>query len=145
MDEYELVKIKEKLAPVKNEEKIGLSSNDINKAASDDIDNATRLVELDLRKEFLKGNIQDREERKNFANKIFKLLTVFLATIVLVVICAGFSKRIGFELSDTILIALLTTTTANIIGIFLFVVKYIFKANICHHCGRYIIDSKAKD
>ena len=32
----------------------------------------------------------------------------------------------GFELSDTVLITLITTTTANVIGIFVFVVKYLF-------------------
>jgi uncharacterized membrane protein len=120
--------------PVKNEKEIDVSPRDVERERE--------LVELNLRKEFLKGNEQDREERKKFANKIFILLNCFLAVTVFIVIAAGFSKCIGFELSDTALITLLTTTTANIIGIFLFVVKYIFKANICHQCGRQIIDNK---
>lgn len=106
-----------------------------------DIDREKELVELQLKKEFLDSAKQDREERKKFADKIFTLLTCFLSGTILIVICAGLSKCISFELSDTILIALLTTTTANVIGIFLFVVKYIFKANICHRCGGSIIDN----
>jgi hypothetical protein len=124
--------IQARLVPIKNEEKTDLSY--------DDIDKETKLVELDLRKEFLIGNKQDREERKRFSDNIFKLLSIFLGITIVIVMLAGFHRYIDFELSDTILIALLTTTTANVIGIFLFVVKYIFKANICHHCGEYIKD-----
>jgi hypothetical protein len=99
-----------------------------------DIDLEFRKVELRLKQEELTGNSQDRTARKEFANKIFYLLLVFLGITLLIVIAAGIIP-IAFSLSDTILITLLATTSANVIGIFIFVVKYIFKANTCPNCG----------
>jgi ABC-type Fe3+-siderophore transport system permease subunit len=124
------------LIPYGKEEKMELSN--------EDIDREIKIVELDLRREFLEGNKQDREERKTFANKIFRMLVGFLVGTLLIVVAAGLKKYTGFELSDPILITLLTTTSADIIGIFIFVVKYIFKANICQHCGGIIIKSSDK-
>lgn len=108
------------LAPVEEEEKINVSQADT----------------LQLRKleEELNSLKQDREERKSFANKIFWLLVAFLSAS-LIILSLSAIETICFKLSDTILVTLLATTSADIIGIFLFVVRYLFKANVCHRCG----------
>jgi hypothetical protein len=89
-------------------------------------------IALDMKREQLKGNIQDRKARKKFAKKIFKLLCWFLAAVMLLVyLCAwGF-----FRLSDTVMVALLTTTTIDVIGIFIFVARYLFRPS-CSECGK---------
>ena len=92
-------------------------------------------IELQLKEENLKSQVQDREERKNFAGKIYIMLCVFLAIVGLVLLMHGLNVW-GFNLSETVLIALLATSSANVIGVFLFVVRYLFKANnSCPHCG----------
>ena len=90
-----------------------------------DITLEQKRVELKKQKEVLEGSKQDREERKKFANKLFWFLVSFIACVfILLFLCSN--KYWKFVLSDTVLVALLTTTTANIIGIFIFVVKYLF-------------------
>ena len=113
---------------------IELSEEKRAKLSDDDILRNTKLLELDIRKEELVGQQQDRAERKKFANKIFALLVVFLFVTLGIVVSSGI-KNLCFELSDTIMITLLATTAADIIGIFIFVVRYLFKANICPKCG----------
>jgi type IV secretory pathway component VirB8 len=83
-------------------------------------------IDINLRNEILESNRQDRLERKRFANKIFWLLIVFLGATMAVVALSGCCV---LSLSDTVIVALLTTTSANVIGIFVFVVKYLFKAS----------------
>ena len=88
-----------------------------------------KKLETELRKEHLENKKQDRIERKEFADKLFTFLIGFLICVLLVVLLDGF-KFICFELTDTVLLAILTTTAANIIGIFVFVVKYLFNTNL---------------
>lgn len=98
-----------------------------------------KKVETLLRKEELEGQKQDRIERKTFANKIFVFLSIFMSISLVILILVGLDF-ICFWLSDTVIIALLTTASANVIGIFLFVVRYLFKANqSCPHCGKSIV------
>jgi hypothetical protein len=93
-----------------------------------------KKVETQLKREFLKGQEQDRTARDEFSKKIFRLLCCFLFAMFLLLTLSGIECN-KFHLSDTILITLITTTTINVISIFVFVVKYLFKANICHKCG----------
>lgn len=82
-------------------------------------------TENDIRKEELKGRIQDREQRKEFAIKIYHFLCFYLSSVLFLIILSA-TPLIKFELTEAIIITLLTTTTANIIGIFILVVKYLF-------------------
>lgn len=81
-------------------------------------------TENDIRKEELKGRIQDREQRKEFAIKIYHFLCFYLSSVLFLVVLSA-TPLIKFELTEGIIITLLTTTTANIIGIFILVVKYL--------------------
>lgn len=81
-----------------------------------------------LRWEELENRKQDRAQRKRYANYIFGFLCIYMLLVFCILIMSGFCD-IKFELSDSVIIALITTTTANIIGIFVFVVKYLFKSS----------------
>jgi len=112
--------IKEAISSVTNSPKTRLTSSEI--------ENEKNLEELN-------SLIQDRKERKAFSSKLFIMLIIFLSSSLGILIMSGFEDYIDFKLSDAVLITLLTTTSANVIGIFLFVVRYLFKANVCHKCG----------
>jgi hypothetical protein len=100
--------------------------------AENGIDNEFRLEELELKRldnsikrEEIEVKKQDRLARKEYANKIFVMLVSFLRIVIGIVGCSA-TACLCFELSDTVLVALLTTSSANVIGIFLVVVRYLF-------------------
>jgi magnesium-transporting ATPase (P-type) len=71
----------------------------------------------------IKDREQDRDQRKEFSIKIFWFLVVYIVVVFAYMFFSGF----GLMDNDTsVLITLLTTTTANVIGIFILVVKYLF-------------------
>jgi len=68
---------------------------------------------------------QDTELRRDFSHKIFKLIVVWLIFVGLVILLEGFHVK-GFNLGNAVMIALITTTTGSVIGIFLIVARYLF-------------------
>ena len=81
-----------------------------------------------FKEEELRGIRQDRGERKKFANRIFVMLALFLCAVLLIVfLCAA--KCVKFKLTDAVLITLLSTASANVISIFVFVMRYLFNTN----------------
>lgn len=113
----------------KNEEIIQEEHTEL---GSEDIENLRKKEEIDaltvannLRREELEGRKQDREQRKEFAVKIYHFLCFYLSSVLLLILLSG-TSIIRFELTEGIIITLLSTTTANIIGIFILVVKYLF-------------------
>lgn len=66
---------------------------------------------------------QDRKQRKIFSYVIFGFMFLYMAAAIVILWNCG---RGYMELSDTILVTLLTTTLANVIGIFNFVARYLF-------------------
>lgn len=87
-----------------------------------------QLEEYNRFKEETAGIKQDREERKVYAGKTFNLLCVYMVCVGILLLMSGFSEseKAKFHLSDTVLIAILGTTTTNILGIFYFVANYLF-------------------
>lgn len=76
------------------------------------------------------GKRQDIEERKKYANKIFWLISIWLICIYVIICLAGFGKSYGFFIvNDSVLVSLITSTTATVIGLFVIVVNYLFKKN----------------
>ena len=69
---------------------------------------------------------QDTEERKRYSGKIFWLVTGWLASVLMIVVAEGFGVAIGFKLPNSVLLALVTTTTAGIVGTLTIVVRYLF-------------------
>lgn len=82
-------------------------------------------IENKLRAEELKQREQDREQRKLYAIRTLWFLIGYMTLVFAVLMFSGF-KACGFNLSDGVLIAIVTTTTANVIGIFAFVMMYLF-------------------
>ena len=82
-------------------------------------------IDTDLKREVLENSKQDRNARKNYALMIFGFLVCFMTSVMVVVFLSGNENK-NFELDESVLIALLTTSTANVIGVFVFVVKYLF-------------------
>lgn len=68
---------------------------------------------------------QDREQRKQYAEKIFSCVRLYVLCIIFLLFIQGF-HALSFSLTDPVLITLLGTTTANVIGLFAFVAKYLF-------------------
>lgn len=88
-----------------------------------DLDKAFKAKELEEKDEFLKDHKQDREQRKTFSTWIFFFMCVYMFLSIVIVFCCGFE---WMRLDNSVLIALLTTTLANVIGVFNFVAKYLF-------------------
>jgi hypothetical protein len=63
--------------------------------------------------------------RLDYTGHIFKLVCTWLACVVACVILSGFG-RWGFRLSDSVLIAFITSTTVNVVGLFVLVAKWMF-------------------
>lgn len=80
-------------------------------------------IERENRREDLEGKRQDRHQRKTFAVILYIFMCVYMAAALAVVFFCGFGLM---RLSDTVLVTLLTTTLADVIGVFSFVAKYLF-------------------
>lgn len=66
---------------------------------------------------------QDRSQRKIFSYCIFTFMCLYMATSITIIFLQGLDI---IHLDNSILITLLTTTLANVIGVFNFVAKYLF-------------------
>ena len=75
----------------------------------------------------LHGLLQDIDQRRIYADKIYDLIVWWLIAIFALLILAGFGKCIGFNISDKVLITLIGGTTINVLGIFVIVANYIFR------------------
>lgn len=63
--------------------------------------------------------------RVSYTGRIFWLVVAWLACVVVCVMFSGFRFK-GFQLSDSVLIAFITSTTVNVVGLFVLVAKWMF-------------------
>ena len=63
--------------------------------------------------------------RLKYTGRIFWLICIWLACVVVAVFMSGFSG-FGFNLSDTILIAFISSTTITVVGLFAVIAKWMF-------------------
>ena len=91
--------------------------------SSEDIALERGRVDIYIKKEELEGAKQDRAQRKQYADKIFLLVAFYLISVYILIILSGVSF---LEIDSSVLIAIVTTTTANVIALFTFVAKYLF-------------------
>jgi hypothetical protein len=82
-------------------------------------------IENDMLREELGNRRQDREERQKYAVRVFCLVVGWLAFVAFVVLAQGFGRNM-FLLADSVLLMLIGSTTATVIGIFLIVANYLF-------------------
>src|ERR1700683_2279082 len=68
----------------------------------------TKITNAALRK--------DAEHRDKWAGRLFPLCSAWLGAVVLVMILEGFHLR-GFHLDNSVLIAFIGTTTADVLGL----------------------------
>ena len=80
-------------------------------------------TQLDKLREEVESLKQDRRQRKTFSYRIFCFMCAYMAVSLAAVFLKGLGKM---DLSDGVLISLMTTSLANVIGIFNFVAKYLF-------------------
>lgn len=99
---------------IKGSKKSGVDANEID-------------LNIDLTQQEISDRIQDREERKKYAYRTFIFLSSFTGFILLIIIGAGFSEKLGFKLDNTVLISLITSSLASIVGIFILVMRYLFR------------------
>ena len=66
------------------------------------------------------------DERKKYARWIFILTCFWAISIFTVVFFLGFGQYLNFKISDSVMIALITSTTINFFGFFLLVIRYLF-------------------
>jgi hypothetical protein len=105
---------------------------DVSQSDEPDAFSSVELQSNDLMRfvEELKGLQQDRVERKEYASKLYFLVLLWLAVILFLVFVQGTGfipfSTIQFELSDVVIITLISSTTANIAAFLLAVVRYLF-------------------
>lgn len=80
-------------------------------------------TQITKQEEEIEGLRQDREQRKVFSYVIFGFMCIYMLATLIIVILSGCKALV---LSDWVLITLLGTALANVIGIFNFVAKYLF-------------------
>lgn len=108
-----ILQSKETLLPQKEEE------YKIDKSAEE----KAQELENDKKKEDIIDQQINREERQKYANKIYELICTHLILVFFLVFLQGG----GFLYFDnSVLITILSTTTADILGLFAIVIHYLF-------------------
>ncbi|MCD0489943.1 hypothetical protein LPB86_17000 [Pedobacter sp. MC2016-14] len=88
-----------------------------------DFNRVQERIKTKTQRAILKNLKQDIAMRKEYADRIFQLLAFWLLFTACLVFLVALGK---LELTENVLIALLTTSSANVIAIFIYVVKYLF-------------------
>lgn len=84
-----------------------------------------RRIELGQREEELEGQKQDREQRMKFATVLFSYLCFYSLAILFLLFLSGCTLS-HFHISDSVLIALITTSFGHAVGLFIYVPKYLY-------------------
>ncbi|HEX8314815.1 MAG TPA: hypothetical protein VF609_07480 [Flavisolibacter sp.] len=82
-----------------------------------------KALELQLLKAQIRKFEDDNEGRREFSRSIFLVTVIWMFLVLMIVLQCARGK---WGLSDSVLIALITTTTATVIGIFIIVANYLF-------------------
>lgn len=80
-------------------------------------------ITLEKNREEVEGMRQDRTQRGKFSMRIFVFVCAYMV-IALLLLCLSGTRCLN--ISDSVLIVMLTTTTANVIGLFVVVTNYLF-------------------
>ncbi len=73
-----------------------------------------------------KSLLNDIKLRAELTKKIFNMVATYIFIALILVALSGLGLM---HLSDTVLVTLISTTLASVIGLLTFIVKYFFKAN----------------
>lgn len=88
----------------------------------------SRQADLEAKIERLEAKIERRSLRAQYARQLFWLLCGSLVFVYFLLVCQGLQSlgNHSFFLSDKVLIAVISSTTANVIGLFYVVAKYLY-------------------
>jgi hypothetical protein len=96
-------------------------------------DSKTRLEKYEIGEEYAKQQIrslsQDIDERKKYAHRIFCLICCWLGVCFLTLILEGFARWTQFSLTQGVLLAVIGSTSADVLGVFYIVTHYLFPQN----------------
>jgi hypothetical protein len=84
-------------------------------------------VEIGQLHQDLRETIEKHGLRVSFSRWIFGLVCSWLVCVAVCVFMSGFNAW-GFKLPDTVLIAFITSTTLNVLGLFVVVAKWMYPA-----------------
>jgi hypothetical protein len=87
------------------------------------VEEEKNYLENKRRSAFVEKFLSENTLRQTLTHRIFKFTCIWLAIVLLIVISCGLGL---LKLSDTVIITLITTTTANVIGFFVLVIRYLF-------------------
>ncbi|MBZ5508230.1 MAG: hypothetical protein LAO78_22450 [Acidobacteriia bacterium] len=76
------------------------------------------------------GLAQDIEERKLYALRIYRLTVAWLAVLAVFVLLHGWQNSLGLNISEKIILALITSATIQVVGLFVIVARYLFPSGI---------------
>lgn len=72
--------------------------------------------------------MDDINARKNYTPRIFALMCSWIGFVIVILLLQGFGAKCEwFKLSDLVLTTFIGGTTANILGLWIFVIKYLYK------------------
>ena len=71
---------------------------------------------------------ETHRSRIQYIGRIFWLVVGFLACVVWCIALTGYKEVTGFNLSDKVLIAFITSTTVTVVGLFVVVAKWLYPA-----------------
>ena len=75
----------------------------------------------------IRGMLLDQEQRLEYARKAYELVVAWVGGIILLLTLSGIKlAHFKFELSENVLLALIGGTTLNVLGVFYFVMAYLF-------------------
>lgn len=92
---------------------------------SQDIEDEKELWSEQAKQE-IEDRKQDREERKLYAGKIYKLIVWWLIFIATLIVISNLTIYKLIEIPDSVMTTLIVSTTGSVLGIFVIVVKYLF-------------------
>lgn len=80
--------------------------------------------EKELKELEVQGKAQDISMRKEYADKTFALVCIYMVCVFLLIFLA--CSPATFNMGDNVMMVLLGTTTINVIGLFAIVMKNLF-------------------
>jgi hypothetical protein len=94
-----------------------LPTKDDDQNAQEAIQAEGEFYEKQLQEQTLADRKSARIQRETYARGIFRLVCIWIFLIFILLLLQGFSGSIGYKpLSDPVLIALISSTTVNVIG-----------------------------
>lgn len=107
---------------------VSFSSSDPEPDLSLDLAEHQLFYQVETLKQQLKEAQDTHKLRLGYADKIFWLVCAWLIGVVIGVFMSGL-RAFGFSLSDNVLITFITSTTVNVVGLFVVVAKWMFPNN----------------